>query len=325
MKRRTLSSAFGAATALIFSVSGMAASPDAYPSKPIRMLVGFSAGSATDATARLIAKKLSEGLGQPVIVDNRAGAAGAIATEMVVRAAADGYTLLMLGATEAILPALRTLPYDIQRDLEPISIVANGPQVLVVNLTVPARNVKELIALARQQPGRLHYGSAGVSSSSHLAGSLLNLLAKVEIVPVPYKGATEMAVGTAANEVDMSFPSAAAALPMVAGGKVRALAVTSATRVSAMPSVPTMQESGLKGFNRSNWYGVLAPAGTPQAIVSRIHGLIEQAVDTEEMKRSLNRQGLEPETTTPAAFAARIRSDITQNARLIKSTGAKVD
>ncbi|HEX2831029.1 MAG TPA: tripartite tricarboxylate transporter substrate binding protein [Burkholderiales bacterium] len=323
MKRRTRSVALGAATALLFSVSATAASQDGYPGKPIRMLVGFSAGSATDATARLIAQKLSEGLGQPVIVDNRAGAAGAIATEMVVRAPADGYTLLMLGATEAILPALRTLPYDIRRDLSPISIVANGPQVLVVNLTVPARNVKELIALARQQPGRLHYGSAGVSSSSHLAGSLFNQLANVAIVPVPYKGATEMAVGTAANEVDMSFPSAAAALPMVAGGKVRALAVTSATRVSAMPSVPTLQESGLKGFDRSNWYGVLAPAGTPQPIVKRIHGLIEQAVNTEEMKVALNRRGLEPETTTPQAFAARIRRDITQNARLIKSTGAK--
>jgi tripartite-type tricarboxylate transporter receptor subunit TctC len=310
--------------ALSLAASG-AASAQAYPVKPIRMLVGFSAGSATDVTARVIGQKLSERLGQPVIVDNRVGAAGAIATEMVVKAPADGYTLLMLGATEAILPALRTLPYDIQRDLAPISIVANGPQVLVVNLLVPARNVKELVALARKQPGRLHYGSAGVSSSSHLAGSLFNSLAKVDITPVPYKGATEMAVGTAANEVEMSFPSAAAALPMVEGGKVRALAVTSAARVSAMPSIPTMEESGLKGFNRSNWYGVLAPAGTPRAIVNRIQGLIVEAVNTPEMKKTFNRQGLEPQTTTPGEFAARIRTDIAQNAQLIKSSGAKAE
>jgi tripartite-type tricarboxylate transporter receptor subunit TctC len=325
MTRRTISLIFAATLSLLSSAWSAIAAEDGYPTKPIRLLVGFSAGTATDVTARLIAQKLSDGLGQPVIVDNRAGAAGAIATEMVVRAPPDGYTLLMLGATEAILPALRTLPYDIRRDLAPISIVANGPQVLVVNLTVPARDVKELIALARRQPRKLNYGSAGVSSSSHLAGSLFNLLAKVEITPVPYKGATEMAVGTAANEVDMSFPSAAAALPLVEGGKVRALAVTSATRVSAMPSVPTMEESGLKGFNRSNWYGVLAPAGTPRTIVARIQRLIEQAVNTPEMKKMLNRQGLEPQTTTPEAFGSRIRTDVAENARLIKSSGAKVE
>lgn len=312
----------GAFIGVLFSAS---AGAQGYPVKPIRLIVGFSAGSATDVSARLVGQKLSESLGQSVIVDNRVGAAGSIGTELVVKSPADGYTLLMLGATETILPALRKLPYDIQRDLAPVSIVANGPQVLVVNPSVPVKNVRELLALAQSQPGKLQYGSAGVSSSSHLAGALLNYLGKVNISPVPYKGATEMVVGTAVNEVAMSFPSAAAALPLMATGKVRALGVTSTRRVTAMPAVPTLEEAGLPGYNRSNWYGVLAPASVPREIIARLHGVIDQGINTAEVKGILNRQGLEPETTTPAQFGTRIRADIAQNARLIKTSGAQTE
>ena len=287
------------------------------------MLVGFSAGSATDVTARLIAQRLTEALSQTIVVDNRAGAAGTIATEMVVKAQPDGYTLLMLGATEAILPAIRKLPYDIRTDLAPISTVSNGPQVLVVNLTVAARTTQELLALARANPGKIRYGTAGVASSSHLAGSLFNLLGKVNVTPVPYKGATEMAVGTASNEVEMSFPSAAAALPLVDSGKVRAIGVTSTRRVTAMPTVPTLTESGLTGYDRSNWYGVLAPKGTPAAVVDKLHGLIERLVRADDMKTALIRQGLEPDTCTPSVFAQRIRDDVKSSAELIRLAGVK--
>lgn len=294
-----------------------------YPTKPIRMLVGFSAGSATDITARLVSARMTEALGQTIVVDNRAGAAGSIATELVVRAPADGYTLLMLGATEAILPVIRKLPYDIRTDLAPVSTVSNGPQVLVVNLTVAARTTQEFLALARANPGKIRYGTAGVASSSHLAGSLFNLLGKVNVTPVPYKGATEMAVGTAANEVEMSFPSAAAAIPLVDSGKVRALGVTSTKRVTAMPNVPTLAEGGLTGYDRSNWYGVLAPKGTPPAVVDRLHGLIDRIVRSDEMKAALIRQGLEPDTCKPEVFAQRIRDDVKMSADLIRLAGVK--
>ncbi|MBI4190394.1 MAG: tripartite tricarboxylate transporter substrate binding protein [Betaproteobacteria bacterium] len=296
-----------------------------YPVKPIRILAGYSAGTGTDLLARLVAQKLSEHLGQPVVVENRVGAQGTIATELVAKSTADGYTLQLLSATVTILPAMRKVRYDIQRDFAPVSLVAYGPFALVVHASVPARNVKELIALARSQPGKLHYGSAGVGSSSHLAGELFKLLAKVSIVQVPYKGATEQAVATAANEIEMSFPSIPAALPLMEAGKVRALGVTSAKRVSVMASIPTLDESGLRGYDRSVWYGVVAPAGVPKDIIARVRGVIDKAVNTADVKESLNKQGLEPQTSAPEEFATRIRTDLAQNAQLIRSAGVKVE
>ena len=323
--RRCLTCYTFAAASLVSPFALRTADAQDYPVKAIRIYAGFSAGTATDVTARLVAQKLSEALGQPVIVDNRVGAAGAIATELVVRSPSDGYTLLLLGSTDTIIPALRKLPYDLQRDVAPISLVANGPQVLVVHTSVPARNVKELVALARAQPDKLRYGSAGVGSSSHLSGILFTLLGNVKIVQVAYKGATEMAVGTAANEIEMSFPSVPAALPLMDSNKVRGLAVTSAKRISVLPSMPTLDESGLRGYDRSLWYGMVAPAGVPKNIITRLHDLIEKAAATPDMRDALVKQGLEPETNSPDDFAARIRTDLLENAKLIKAADVKVD
>ena len=297
-----------------------------YPAKPIRMVVGFAAGGATDATARIVSQKLSEQLGQPVVVENRTGAGGSIATERVATSPADGYTLLLMPASGAIDSALRAkLPYDLERDFAPVSLVVIGAYVLVVHPSVPVRNVAELTALARTRPGKLNYGSAGIGSTMHLAAELYKLMAKVEVVHVPYKGGADSVVANAAGQVDMSFPTLTTAVPLINAGKLRALAVTTAKRASLAPEIPTLDESGLKGYDRNGWFGVLAPAGVPKDIVARLNAVIAKAVNTVEMKESLSRQGFEPQTGTPEQFAALIRGEIAQNAKLIRLAGIKAE
>lgn len=297
-----------------------------YPAKPIRMVVGFAAGGATDATGRMVAQKLTAHLAQPVIVENRTGAGGSIATERVATSPADGYTLLLLPASGPIDSVLRPkLPYDLTRDFATISLVVIGPYMLVVHPTVPARSVKELIALGRSRPGKLSYGSAGVGSSAHLANELFNSMAMVTMLHVPYKGAAESVVANASGEVDLNFTSINTALPLLKADRLRPLAVTSAKRASSMPSVPTLDESGLPGYDRVGWWGVLAPAGVPKDIIAQLNATIAKAINTPDMKESLNKLGFEPHTSTPEQFAALIRTEIEQNARLIKAIGVKAD
>lgn len=297
-----------------------------YPAKPIRIVVGFTAGGATDTTARIMAQKLSEHFGQTVIVDNRAGASGSIATERVATSPADGYTLLMMAASGAVQPALHSkLPYDLERDLAPVSLVAIGPYLLVVHPSVPAHDAKHLIALARSRPGKLSYSSDGVGSALHLAGELFKLMANVNIHHVPYKGGSGSVIANASGEVDMSFPSITSALPLLKGGKVRPIAVTSIKRASFMPSIPTLDESGLSGYDRPGWYGLLVPSGVPKNIIAQLGDVIGKAVNTAEMKQSLNALGLDPQTNTPEQFAAFIRKEIGQNIKLIKLIGLRPD
>jgi tripartite-type tricarboxylate transporter receptor subunit TctC len=297
-----------------------------YPAKPVRMIVGFAAGGATDTTARLVAQRLSDQLGRPVVVENRTGAGATIATERVATSAPDGYTLLMMAAADTVQPALRLkLPYDLERDFSPVSLVASGSFVLVVHRLVPARNVKELIALARAQPGKLTYGSSAVGSTPHLAGELFRLTSKVNIVHVPYKGASEFVIAAAGGQIDMGFPSITPALPLLETGKLKALAVTSVKRSALLPQVPTVSESGLPGYEVSTWYGVTAPAGVPKEIVSRLNAVIGKAVNAPEMKEALNKQGLEPRTSTPEQFAAFVKTEIAQNAKLIKAAGIQAE
>lgn len=297
-----------------------------YPVKPIRMVIGFAAGGATDATGRMVAQKLTAHLAQPVVVENRTGAGGSIATERVAAAPADGYTLLLLPASGPIDSVLRpNLPYDLTRDFATISLVVIGPYMLVVHPSVPARNVGELITLARSRPGRLSYGSAGVGSSAHLANELFNSMAKVSMLHVPYKGAAESVVANASGEVDLNFTSINTALPLLKTDRLRPLAVTSAKRSSSMPSLPTLDESGLPGYDRVGWWGVLAPAGVPKDIIAQLNATIAKAINTPEMKESLNKLGFEPHTSTPEQFAALIRTEIEQNAKLIKAVGVKAE
>ncbi len=298
-----------------------------YPAKPIRIVVGYGAGGGADVTARMVGQKLSEHLGQPVVVENRLGASGSIATARVAASPADGYTLLMAVSGDTVLPALHAkLPYDLERDFAPVSLVTIGPYLLVVHPSVPARNAGDLIALARSQPGKLNYGSAGVGGGVHLAGELFKLMAKVNIVHVPYKGGSaESIIAVAVGQIDISFPNITAALPLLEARKVRSLAVTSARRASLMPSIPTLDESGLPGYDRSTWYGLLAPAGVPKDIIAQLHAVIGKVVGTPGMKEAFNKQGAEPQTNTPEQFAALIRSELAQNASLVKLAGLKVE
>ena len=297
-----------------------------YPAKQIRILVGFAAGGASDVTARLLSPKLSESLGQPVIVENRAGSGGLLATDAVAKSPPDGYTLLLMPAADAVQPALRRkLPYDLDRDFAPVARLVYGPWFVVVHPSVPARNAKELIALARASPGKLNYASSGIGSSAHLANELFNSMAKVSIVHVPYKGISEGVVALASGQVDMIFASITAALPLLDTRRVKALAVTTGKRTALAPEMPTLSESGVPGYDRSGWYGVLAPAGVPREIVARLNSVIVRIVNTAEMKDAFNRQGLDPATSTPEEFGAFIRNEVAQNIKVVREAGIKVE
>ncbi len=297
-----------------------------YPVKPIRMVAGQAPGGSTDVTARIVAQKLSEHLGQPVIVENRTGAAGAIAAETVAKSPADGYNLLVLVNGHTVLPALRSkLSYDLARDFAPVSLMAIGTAVLVVHPSVPARSVQELIALARSQPGKLNYGSSGVGGTTHLMGELFSLMTKVSMTHVPYKGSAESAIATTAGQIDIGFLDITVTLPLVKTGKLRALAVTTLKRASLMPSIPTLDESGLPGYDYAGWYGLLAPAGVRKDIIAQLNAAIDKVVNTPEIKALLIKQGLEPQTNTPEQFAAFIRGTLAKNAKLVTLAGLKVE
>ena len=297
-----------------------------YPDKPIRMYVGVAAGGATDITARLVGQKLSESLGQQVVIDNRPGSSTAIATDRVAKSPADGYSLLLIPNSTGVLSGMRNdLPYDLMRDLAPVSLVATGYYVLAVNPQVPARDVKGLIALAQSQPGKLNYASVGIGSAHHLAGELFKLRAKVDIVHVPFKGAAPADAATASGEVQVSFTSLAGARPFLDAGRIRALGVTSTSRLPSLPSVPTIDEAGLAGYNYSAWYGISTPAGVPKDIVMRLNTALGKIVNTPEMKERLFKLGFEAESSTPEQFATIIRREIERTVELVRLTGLKVE
>lgn len=313
-----------AAIAASMQLAPFGASAQSFPVKPIRIVVGFAPGSGTDIAARLLAQKLSEELGQQVIVENRTGAGGAIATERVATSAPDGYTLLLVTAADTAQPAVRAkLPYNLERDFAPVSLVATGPYVLVVHPSVPVRDVKGLVALARAQPGKLTYGSSGVGSSSFFAGELLKVMAKVDIVHVSYKGSSLVVVDNAGGNIALSYPGITAAQPMLTAGKLRALGVTGLKRAALMPATPTIDESGLPGFNKVGWYGVSAPAGIAKNTLTQLNAAVVKVSNSAEMKDALGKQGLESQTNTSEQFTASINSEIAKNAELAKKIGLK--
>lgn len=300
------------------------AGAQAYPAKPVRLLVGFAPGSGTDIAARIVAPKLAEGVGQQVLVDNRPGSGGLIATEAVAKAPPDGYTLLMMAAADAIQPAMRgKMPYELPRDFTPITYVATGLFMLSVHPSVPARTVKELVAIARANPGRLNYATTGMGSSAHMAGELFNSLAKVKTTAVAYKGGAQVAFAVASGEVDFTYLSYTAAKALLEGRRLRPLAVTSARRSPLMPDTPTLHEAGIAGYDRSTWYGVIGPAGLPKDVVSRLDTAIVKAVNTPEMKTAFLDQGLVAETTTPQQFTEFIRREVEQNVNLGRIAGIR--
>ncbi len=315
-----------AVLALMLATAG--ASAQGYPTKPIRLVVPYPAGGPLDIMARAIGQKLTEAWKQPVVVDNRAGAGGNIGADFVAKSAPDGYTLLMGAvATHAINPSLYSkIPYDPVKDFAPVALVAQVPNILVVNPAVPAKTVRELIALARAQPGTLNFGSGSTGSTGHLAGELFNTMAGVKMVHIPYKGAAPATADLLGGQVQLMFDNLASALPNVKAGKLRALAVTTLARSPAIPELPTIAESGLPGFDLTTWFGLLVPAGTPPEIVARLNAEIVRALDAKDMRERLEKMGAEPlSNNTPERFAAFIRSEAAKYARVVKDSGAKVD
>ena len=318
----------GLTAALALMLASAGASAQSYPTKPIRLVVPYPAGGPLDIMARAIGQKLTEAWKQPVVVDNRAGAGGNIGADFVAKSAPDGYTLLMGAvATHAINPSLYSkIPYDPVKDFAPVALVAQVPNILVVNPAVPAKTVRELIDLARAKPGSLNFGSGSTGSTGHLAGELFNTMAGVKMVHIPYKGAAPATADLLGGQVQLMFDNLASALPNVKAGKLRALAVTTLTRSPAMPDLPTIAESGLPGFDLTTWFGLLVPAGTPPEIVARLNAEIVRALDAKDMRERLEKMGAEPlSNNTPEHFAAFIRTEAAKYAKVVKDSGARVD
>lgn len=306
-----------------FSSGPALAQADRYPSKTVRLIVGQSPGGATDIVARLTAQKLSENVRQSVIVENRTGAAGSIGANFVAKSAPDGYTLLVISSSYAINPSLyQNLPFDPVKDLAPVSLIAEAPFLLVVHPSLPAHSVRELIALAKAKPNQLNFASGGNGSSGHLAGELFKYLAGIQLVHVPYKGAGPALVDVMTGQVHMTFGSVLSSLQHVRSGRLRALGVTSARRSSALPELPTVAEAGVKGYRRTTWYGLLAPAATAPGLITRISDEIRKAVNSEDVKKRILTDGAEPEGSSAGEFreflAAEMKTahDIAQRAGL---------
>lgn len=305
-----------------FTISGALA--QSYPAKPIRLIVPSSPGGGTDITGRIIAQKLTELLRQQVVVDNRAGAGTRIGNEIVAKSPPDGYTLLMGLSTLAIIPAVyKSVSYDALKDFAPISQVVSVPNVLVVHPSLPARSVKELIALGKSRPRDLVAGSAGSGTSPHLSLELFKSMAGIEMVHVPYKGSGPGLVALVSGEVAVFFPSASSATPHIKANRVRPLGVTTATRTEALPDVPSIAEAGLPGYEATQWFGVLAPAGTPQAIVERLHKEIVTALKSPDVAKQLSTQGAQIVASSPEQFAAYIRTETKKWAEVVKAAGIK--
>lgn len=311
---------------LLFTVPTTAALAQAYPVKPIRMILPFPPGGPTDITGRAIAQKLSEQLGQTVVPENRAGAAGNLGLELGAKAPPDGYTITLTAPPLTVSPSLYAkLNYDAVRDFAPVSLVAAIQNIMVVHNSVPANNVKEFIALARRNPGKLNFSSSGAGSTNHLATELLKGRFKLNMVHVPFKGSGPALVALMSGEVDMGTMAVPGAIPIVRANKLRPLAVLSERREPALPEVPTMKESGVDDFVIPIWYGILAPAGTPREIVNRLNSEIHKALASADLKQRLANSGVEPLVDTPEHFAEFIKSEIVRYAKVIKDAGIKVE
>lgn len=319
------SSGFLLAACVIVVLATRSACAQPFPVKPVRLIVTYVAGGPADIAARALAQKLAQAWGQQVVVDNRAGAGGIIGTELVAKAAPDGYTLLHGTAAGLVINPLlvKKLPYDTFRDFAPVSMVVIVPQLLVVYPGVAAATLKELIALAKARPGQLNYASVGIGSPNHLGMELLKSMAGVDMVHVPYKGATPAMADLMAGQVQLAFNGMASVLPQMAAGKLKAIAIGSARRSAAAPDVPTVAEAGLPGFEYTAWNGNFAPAGTPPALVARISGDIRRALAAPDLVQRLASLGSEPGGSTPVEFTAYVKADYVRWSRVVKAIGLR--
>jgi tripartite-type tricarboxylate transporter receptor subunit TctC len=324
IKRRAAQAALGA---MVFAIAAGHAVGQAYPVKTIRLIVPFPPGGGSDTMGRIVGQKLGERLGQQVVVDNRPGAGGSIGADAVAKAAPDGYTLLLGSASEiAQYPNVNTrLPYNPERDYAPITLVGNVPLLLVVHPSLPVRTVRDVVALAQKKPGDVTFSSAGNGSTTHLAVELLNLMTSVKMTHVPYKGSVPAVTDLVAGNVQLGIPTMPAALPFVRSGRLKAIAVSTAKRSSALADVPTVAESGVRGYEATLWTGVLAPAATPPAIVRRLHGELVKTVALEDVKDALAKQGAEPAVSTPEEFSAFVRSELAKWSKVVKAADIRLD
>ena len=299
---------------------------DSYPSKPVRFILPFPPGGGTDILGRLIAERLSAQLGQPVVTENRGGAGGNVGTEAAARSAPDGYTIVLVAPSLAISPSLYSkINYDPVKDFVPVSLVATVPNVMITQPSLPVQNLSEFIAYVKGKPGALNFGSGGAGTSNHLAGELFNLVTGAKLVHVPYKGVNLAMQDVLAGNVHLVFIGIPAAAPHIKAGKLRALALVAPQRSSALPDVPTVAEAGLRDFEVTTWYGVLAPAGTPKNVVTRLNTELVKIMHSAELKDKLAATGTEPLTSTPEEFAAYIQREIAKWGEVIRKAGVKVD
>ncbi len=320
-----------AGVALAATVAGAgftaAAHAQAWPAKSVRLVVPAPPGSAPDYLSRILAVKLGEMWGHTVVIDNIVGASGHIGTERVAKAPADGYTILFntIGPIAVNVSLFRKLPFDPAKDLAPITLVALTPNIVCLHPSVPATNVKELIALAKKNPGKLHYGSGGPGTTQHLSGELFNVLAGVKIVHVPYKSSAQMTIDTIGGQIDLVMHNAPVVQTHVQNGKLRGIAVTSARRLAGVPNLPTMIEAGLPGFEVTAWFGLLAPTGTPPAVINKVHADTVRVLGMADVKERFLTQAAEPSGNKPEEFAAFIRAETAKWAKVIKASGATAE
>ena len=302
------------------------AEAQSYPGRPVRLIVPFPPGGSVDVVARAMAPKLSERLGQPIVVENRSGASGNIGTELAARAKPDGYTLLINTIPfVANVHLYKEVPYDPLNDFVPIAWVSSSPSVLVVHPSVPARSVRELLQLAKSKPGALNYSAAGAGTNPHIAGELFNMLGSVEIVAIQYKGGGPALVAVLGGEIGITFPNISEAIPHVKGGRLRALGITGPRRSAQLPDVPTVAEAGLPGYEFVTWHGMLAPKGTPRAIVSLLNEKLRETLASPDQARLFEQMGLEIVASSPEEFSAHLRSELDKWGKVIKERHIRVD
>jgi len=317
----------GIFAALVLGLATAPASAQNFPAKTVRLVVAFAAGGTTDILARALGQKLTAATGQQFIVDNRPGAGGTIGSDLVAKSPADGYTL-NFGSTSSIAVApnlYQHLPYDLLRDFAPVTEVATGPIVLAIHASLPVQNVKELIALAKARPGKLNFGSSGNGTSLHLAGEYLKFLAHIDMTHVPYKGIGQALPDLVSGQLQLMFSDMAPFDPFVKAGKLRAIAVTTGKRSPLYPEIPSISESDVPGFDLAGWYGVLAPAGTPKAVVDMLAGEFTKAMNATDMKERYVTLGLEPVASSPEQFGVFIRSELSKWGEIIKRSGTKLE
>ena len=318
--------AAGLAACILAAAPAIAAERPAYPVKPVRFLVGQAPGGGQDIIARALAQKLTETMGQSVIVDNRPGASGTLAAAIASKAGPDGYTALFVASTFSINPALyKDLPYDPKKDLQPVTLVAMTPFILLVHPGVPVKTVKELVAYAKERPGQLNYASGGIGNSGHLAAELFNSLAGVKMTHIPYKGTGLAMPDLLAGRVQVLFNSMIQALPYVKRRQLSVLGVTSAKRTALLPDLPTIAESGVPGYEFTSWYGLTVPAGTPRWIVDRLNAEVVRVLQDSDFRQQLARDGSEARGTTPEEFGAFLAAEMKRWAAVVKSSGMRVE